>query len=121
FSNRGAEPEPHPGPLRIRLKTTYGFRTSHPSAVSPTNPDLQPLCYRFNEFLAIEHCRVLDRCDQSQVFCHLSCLDSVDRCFLQTVSALHPLLVSVQLASLPERPCPCEDRCHRVSGGLLAF
>ena len=39
-----------------------------------------------DEITAVQYSRILNCCDQCQIFCHLSCLNRIDRSFFQSVS-----------------------------------
>ena len=89
---------------------------------SPQNTILSIIfCDRFNEVLAVQYRRVLDRSNQCQIFCHFPRIRSYRWSLfpvcpqIPSIPDCHPVL------PFSECPCPCKDRCDRVCGSLFPF
>ena len=60
------------------------------------------------KLLAVEYRRIFKRCDQCEIFCHLSRLDRIYRCFFQLIRKLHQFGIAVKFSSFSKRTCPCK-------------
>ena len=56
-----------------------------------------------------------------EIFGKIAFLEYIDTCPRETVGIVHERLVSVELAALAERTCPCGDRREGIGGDGLSF
>ena len=81
---------------------------------------LQSLCDCFNKLLAVEYRRIFKRCDQCEIFCHLSRLDRIYRCFFQLIRKLHQFGIAVKFSSFSKRTCPCKNYDGDVMSDMVS-